>query len=143
MQALLRLRHLPRDARDTLFQLAVIGWTIVPHAVHLAPWCLGLAGLILLARARLAIAGAALPSRWTLLAVLVLAATLTFLDERTLLGKDAGVTMRIARQVAQPAQGRHQTRARAQLHSASLSSAARRWASPWPTPSVSPGSLSP
>ncbi len=88
-----RLRHLPRDARDTLFQLAVIGWTILPHAVHLAPWCLALAGLILLARARLAISGAALPSRWTLLAVLVLAATLTFFDERTLLGKDAGVTM--------------------------------------------------
>ncbi len=87
------LRNLPRDSRDTLFQLAIIGWTILPHAVHLAPWCLALAALILLARARLAVASAALPSRWTLLAVLTLAAVLTFFDEQTLLGKDAGVTM--------------------------------------------------
>lgn len=87
------VRHLPRDARDTLFQLAVIGWTIVPHAIHLAPWCVMLAVLILGARARLAFSGGALPSRWTLLAVLVLAVVLTLVDERTLLGKDAGVTM--------------------------------------------------
>jgi hypothetical protein len=26
-------RHLPRDARDTLFQLAVIGWTLLPAPV--------------------------------------------------------------------------------------------------------------
>ena len=87
------LPRLPRDARDTLFQLAVIGWTILPHAVHLPPWCLVLAGVILLARARLAVSGGALPSRWTLFAVLALAGTLTFFGERTLLGKEAGVTM--------------------------------------------------
>ena len=28
-----RWAHLPRDARDTLFQLVVIGWTLLPHAV--------------------------------------------------------------------------------------------------------------
>ena len=27
--------HLPRDARDALFLLAVIAWTIAPHFVHL------------------------------------------------------------------------------------------------------------
>ena len=59
-------QHLPRDARDTLFQLAVIGWTILPHAAHLAPWCMALAAVILLARARLAFSGSALPNRWTL-----------------------------------------------------------------------------
>ena len=26
-----KLRHLPRDGRDTLFQITVIGWTIRPH----------------------------------------------------------------------------------------------------------------
>jgi transglutaminase-like putative cysteine protease len=88
-----RIQHLPREARDTLFQLAVIAWTIAPHAMHLAPWCLGLSAVILFARARLAISGAPLPSRWTLLAVLVLAVGLTLAGERTLLGKEAGVTM--------------------------------------------------
>ncbi|MFN4352955.1 MAG: DUF3488 domain-containing protein, partial [Hylemonella sp.] len=86
-------RHLPRDARDTLFQLAVIGWTILPHAAHLAPWCIALAAIILVLRARLALVGGALPSRWTLVAVLALAVGLTLVSERTLLGKEAGVTM--------------------------------------------------
>ncbi len=86
-------RHLPRDARDTLFQLAVIGWTILPHAGHLAPWCIAMAGIILVVRARLAVLGSALPSRWTLVAVLALAVGLTLVTERTLLGKEAGVTM--------------------------------------------------
>jgi transglutaminase-like putative cysteine protease len=86
-------RHLPRDARDTLFQLAVIAWTILPHAAHLAPWCVVLAAAILFARARLALTGGALPSRWTLVAVLALAVGLTIFSERTLLGKEAGVTM--------------------------------------------------
>lgn len=87
------LRHLPRDARDTLFVLAVIAWTILPHAAHLAPWCIALAGIILVVRARLAVVGGALPSRWTLAAVLALAAGLTLASESTLLGKEAGVTM--------------------------------------------------
>ncbi|MCB1995638.1 MAG: DUF3488 domain-containing transglutaminase family protein [Burkholderiaceae bacterium] len=88
-----RWRHLPRDARDTLFQLAVIGWTIAPHTAHLAPWCIALAAVILLVRARLAFSGGNLPSRWTLVAVLGLAIGLTLFTERTLLGKEAGVTM--------------------------------------------------
>ncbi|RVT51082.1 transglutaminase family protein [Rubrivivax albus] len=88
-----RWRHLPRDARDTLFQLAVIGWTIAPHTAHLAPWCIALAAVILLVRARLAFSGGNLPSRWTLVAVLGLAMGLTLFTERTLLGKEAGVTM--------------------------------------------------
>jgi len=87
------LRHLPRDARDTLFVLAVIAWTILPHAAHLAPWCIALAGIILVVRARLAVVGGALPSRWTLAAVLALVVGLTLASESTLLGKEAGVTM--------------------------------------------------
>ncbi len=91
-----RWRHLPREARDTLFQLAVIAWTIAPHTLHLAPWCSALAAVILLVRARLAISGAALPSRWTLAAILVLAIVLTLVSEGTLLGKEAGVTLLVA-----------------------------------------------
>jgi transglutaminase-like putative cysteine protease len=85
--------RLPRDGRDTLFQLAVIAWTLVPHVTHLPLWCTALATLMLVWRARLAVAGGPLPGRWTVAAVLVLATGLTLWSERTLLGKEAGVTM--------------------------------------------------
>ena len=34
-----RLTSLPRDARDTLFLLAVIAWIVVPHFTVLPLWC--------------------------------------------------------------------------------------------------------
>jgi transglutaminase-like putative cysteine protease len=52
-----------------------------------------MAGIILVVRARLALTGGSLPSRWTLVAVLALAVALTLVSEGTLLGKEAGVTM--------------------------------------------------
>ena len=36
-----------REARDTLFMVVLIGWTIVPHLFHLPLWVTGLAGLVL------------------------------------------------------------------------------------------------
>ncbi|MBN8511098.1 MAG: DUF3488 domain-containing protein, partial [Burkholderiales bacterium] len=84
---------MPRDARDTLFQLAVISWTVLPHASHLAPWCIALTVLMLAWRAVLALTGAPLPSRWLVITVLGVAAGLTLWTERTLFGKEAGVTM--------------------------------------------------
>jgi len=86
-------RHLPRDSRDTLFLLCVIGWTILPHLAHLAPWCIALAALMLFWRAQLALNNLPLPSRWAVAGVLLVAAALTLWSERTLLGKEAGVTM--------------------------------------------------
>jgi len=85
--------RLPREPRDTLFQLGVIGWTMLPHATHLAPWCTTLAALLLVWRATIALTGGALPRRWAVLAVMAIATGLTVLTERTLLGKEAGVTM--------------------------------------------------
>jgi len=61
-------RRLPRDARDTLFLLAVIGWTVLPHVSHLPLWCSLLTLVVLLWRARLALANAPLPGRWSLVA---------------------------------------------------------------------------
>jgi transglutaminase-like putative cysteine protease len=87
------LQRLPRDARDTLFQLLVISWTLLPHLSHLPPWCGLLAAAMLGWRARLALVNGALPGRWTVAAILVLAAGLTLWSEHTLLGKEAGVTM--------------------------------------------------
>ena len=88
-----RWQRLPRDARDTLFQLGVVGWTLLPHVAHLPAWCSVFAALVLGWRARLAFVAAPLPGRWTRVALLLLAAGLTLWSERTLLGKEAGVTM--------------------------------------------------
>lgn len=86
-------RQLPRDARDTLFLVGVIGWTVLPHLPHLPLWCALLTGAVLAWRARLAFANEALPSRWLLAAVLCVATGLTLWTHRTLLGKEAGVTL--------------------------------------------------
>lgn len=87
------VQHLPRDARDTLFLLGVIGWTIAPHLLHLPLWCSAMALAVLGWRGWLAVRGASLPSRWLISGLLVLATALTLWGERALLGKEAGVTM--------------------------------------------------
>ncbi|RZT98011.1 transglutaminaseTgpA domain-containing protein [Rivibacter subsaxonicus] len=86
-------QRLPRDARDTLFLLAVIGWTIAPHLATLPAWAGLLAAAVMLWRADLALRGAPLPGRWTLVAVLLVAVALTAWSHRTLLGREAGVTL--------------------------------------------------
>jgi len=88
-----RLQALPRETRDTLFLLAVIGWVVLPQVGNLPWWCSALAGGVLLWRGWLALAGRPLPrARWVL-AVLVLAVAATLATHRTLLGRDAGVTL--------------------------------------------------
>ena len=82
-----------REARDTLFMLALIGWTILPHLSHLPAWVGGLAFVVLAWRGWLAWRQAALPGRVTVLLLLGFAAALTFWSERTLVGKEAGVTL--------------------------------------------------
>ena len=90
---LLAWRAWPRETRDTLFQLAVIGWTVLPHLIRLPLWCGLLTSAVLVWRAGLALTQGALPSRWLLMAVLALGVGLTAWSERTLLGREAGVTM--------------------------------------------------
>ncbi len=88
-----RAAHLPRDTRDTLFHLLVIAWTIAPHLLHLPVWCGVMTTGLLAWRVRLTLTGGALPNRWLISALLALAAGLTLWSERTLLGKEAGITM--------------------------------------------------
>lgn len=85
--------NLPREARDTVFQLAVIAWTTLPHLLHLPTWCRIMVPAILLWRMRLAVANAPLPNRWVVIAVLALSVGLTAWGEGTLFGKEAGVTL--------------------------------------------------
>ena len=93
MAAILWLKTLPRDARDTLFLLLVIGWVVLPQVGHLPWWCSLLAAGVLLWRGWLAIASRRLPSQWWLAVLLVVALGATWLTHRTLLGRDAGVTL--------------------------------------------------
>ena len=88
-----QLQHLPRDTRDTLFQLLVIAWTITPHLLHLPLWCGAMSAALLVWRARLALQAAALPHRWIISVLLIAASVLTFWGEKTLLGKEAGITL--------------------------------------------------
>ncbi|MFC5499476.1 transglutaminaseTgpA domain-containing protein [Caenimonas terrae] len=90
---LTRLHALPRDARDTLFLLLVIGWVVLPQVGHLPWWCTALAAGVLLFRGWLAIAARRLPGQWWLAVLLVVALTATWMTHRTLLGRDAGVTL--------------------------------------------------
>ena len=88
-----RLDALPRDARDTLFLLLVIGWVVLPQVGNLPVWCASLAGAVLAWRAWLAVAGKPLPGSWWLLGLLGVTLVATFTTHRTLLGRDAGVTL--------------------------------------------------
>ncbi|HSB98926.1 MAG TPA: DUF3488 domain-containing protein, partial [Burkholderiaceae bacterium] len=86
-------RNLPRETRDTLFLLAVIAWTVLPHLARLPWWCVALSALVLLWRAYLALASLRLPGRAPIAALLISAAALTLWSEQSLFGKEAGVTM--------------------------------------------------
>jgi transglutaminase-like putative cysteine protease len=92
----LRLRTLPRDGRDTLFLLLVIGWIALPHVGHLPWWCSLLVAVMLAWRGTLAVKGSPLPGRGWLVALLLLTLAGTWVAHGTLLGRDAGVTLIVA-----------------------------------------------
>ena len=87
------LASLPRDARDTLFLLCVIGLILLPQIENLPWWCSSLTAMVLLWRASLAVQARPLPGRWWRLALLALILGATYATHRTLLGRDAGVTL--------------------------------------------------
>jgi protein-glutamine gamma-glutamyltransferase len=90
-----KLRHLPRDARDTLFLLCVIAWVIGPQVGHLPWWCSVLATGVLLWRGKLAWDSAPLPSVWWRVGLLAVTIGATLITHKTLLGRDAGVTLTV------------------------------------------------
>ncbi len=88
-----RLSALPRDARDTLFLLTVIAWVVLPQVGNLPLWCSLLAAGVLVWRGSLALSARPLPGKWWLLGLLGVTLAATLYTHRTLLGRDAGVTM--------------------------------------------------
>ncbi len=93
MAPLHHLSTLPRDSRDTLFLLAVVGWVVLPQVGNLPLWCTLLAAGVLIWRGWLAWRARPLPGKWWLVGLLVLATGATLLSHRTVLGRDAGVTL--------------------------------------------------
>jgi transglutaminase-like putative cysteine protease len=85
--------RLPRDTRDSFFLLAVITMVMAPHADHLPLWATTLTGLVLAWRAQIAWRQRPLPSRWWLLGIALVYAALTWLTFRTLVGREAGITL--------------------------------------------------
>lgn len=88
-----RLGTLPRETRDTLFLLVVIGWIGLMQVAHIPGWCTALTAGVLVWRAALALRGHPLPHwRWRL-GLLALTVAATWFSHRTLVGRDAGVTL--------------------------------------------------
>ncbi len=88
-----RLAALPREARDTLFLLCVIAIIVLPQVGNLPWWCSALTAVILLWRGTLAVRSQPLPGKWWRITLLALTLGATALTHRTLLGRDAGVTL--------------------------------------------------
>lgn len=84
---------MPRECRDTLFLLAVIAWVVLPHATRLPLWCAVMTGAVLVWRAVLAWQARPLPGVLVRVALLALAVGATWFSHRTVLGRDAGVTL--------------------------------------------------
>ncbi|MGJ7579530.1 transglutaminaseTgpA domain-containing protein [Variovorax sp. RHLX14] len=88
-----RLEALPREARDTLFLLCVIALIVLPQAGTLPLACVLLTLVALLWRGWIAVQGRPLPGmRWRV-ALLALGLFGVFAAHKTLLGRDAGVTL--------------------------------------------------
>ncbi|WP_415842163.1 transglutaminaseTgpA domain-containing protein, partial [Paracidovorax anthurii] len=91
------LRHtlasLPRETRDTLFLLVTVGWIMLPLVPHVPVWTGLLAAGLLAWRGALALRAQPLPGHWMLGLLLAASVVLTVASHRTIVGRDAGVTL--------------------------------------------------
>ncbi|MDR0275872.1 MAG: DUF3488 and transglutaminase-like domain-containing protein [Burkholderiaceae bacterium] len=92
----MNLARLPRDTRDTLFLLAVIGWIVLPLVTWVPVWTSVLTAGLLLWRGWLALKGRPLPSRWGLVLLLPFIGAGTLLSHGALVWREAGMAVRDA-----------------------------------------------
>lgn len=85
--------RLPRETRDTLFVLGVIGWIVLLQTPFIPAWCTGLAAIVLFWRGWLAIRHQTLPGWPIRPSLLLIALGGTFFSHRTVIGHEAGVTL--------------------------------------------------
>ena len=85
--------HLPRESRDTLFVLGVIGWIVLLQTPFIPAWCTGLTAMVLVWRGWLAVRHQALPGWPVRLTLLLVALGGTFFSHQTVIGHEAGVTL--------------------------------------------------
>lgn len=85
--------HPPRETRDTLFLLGVIGWITLLQAAHLPVWCVALSATVLVWRGWLAWRQGPLPGAFWRVGLLLTALAATWWNHRTWLGQEAGVTL--------------------------------------------------
>jgi transglutaminase-like putative cysteine protease len=76
-----------------LFLLAVIGWVVAMQVGHIPWWCTALTAGVLVRRTTLTLRGLPLPGWSWRMGLLALTLGATWLTHKTLLGRDAGVTL--------------------------------------------------
>ncbi len=81
-----------RERRDVLVLLLAIALVVAPHFKHLAWWAIATFAVLWCWRLWLTIAQRPAPGHLAMLPLLLAAAVLVWLEYRTLLGRDAGVT---------------------------------------------------
>ena len=81
-----------RERRDLIVLLAALAFVVAPHLEHLPWWANSLLLLLWGWRLWLAVAQRPLPGRFAMLPLLAAAAAAVWLEHRTLVGRDAGVT---------------------------------------------------
>ncbi len=84
---------LSREARDTLWLLAVLSLCIAPHLDRLPLWCSLGACAAIAWRGRVAWREGALPPRWVLMVSLIVSVGLTLLTYQSIFGRQAGITL--------------------------------------------------
>ena len=87
------LNSLSREARDTLFLVAVVALTVAPHIPRLPLWAGAALFLLLGWRTLLAWQARPLPGRWLLAALLAALVGAAKLSHGVLIGRDAGLTL--------------------------------------------------
>ncbi|MEO8186569.1 MAG: DUF3488 and transglutaminase-like domain-containing protein [Burkholderiaceae bacterium] len=81
-----------RERRDMLVLLLAVTFVVIPHFEHLVWWATAVLVLLLAWRAFLTVTQRPIPSRLLMLPLLIAASAAVYLQYRTLVGQQAGVT---------------------------------------------------